>query len=81
MRLTGTRHEFLLGPWIRDARAWGATPEEADYYEADARRIVTEWGGGLRDYARREWNGLLRDYYYPRWWRWANQYAPEAVKR
>lgn len=78
--LTATRHEFLLGPWIRDARAWGATPEEADGYEADARRIITGWGGGLRDYAHREWNGLLRDYYYPRWWRWANQHAPEAVK-
>ncbi|HEY4415340.1 MAG TPA: alpha-N-acetylglucosaminidase [Verrucomicrobiae bacterium] len=78
--LTGTRHEFLLGPWIRDARAWGATPAEADYYEADARRIITEWGGGLSDYAHREWNGLLRDYYLPRWWHWAQAYAPEAVK-
>jgi alpha-N-acetylglucosaminidase len=78
--LTGTRHEFMLGPWIRDARAWGATSAEADYYEADARRIVTEWGGGLNDYAHREWNGLLRDYYLPRWWYWAQKYSPEAVK-
>jgi alpha-N-acetylglucosaminidase len=78
--LTGTRHEFLMGRWIRDARAWGATPAEADYYEANARRIVTAWGAGLRDYARREWNGLLRDYYLPRWWFWAQKYAPDAVK-
>jgi hypothetical protein len=73
------RHEFLLGPWIRDARAWGTTPAEADYYEANARRIITEWGAGLRDYAHREWNGLVRDYYYPRWWRWAKKCAPDAV--
>ena len=78
--LTGTRHEFLLGPWIRDARDWGATPAEADYYESDARRIITEWGGNLGDYAHREWNGLLRDYYLPRWWHWAQKYAPDAVK-
>jgi alpha-N-acetylglucosaminidase len=78
--LVGTRHEFLLGPWIRDARAWGATPAEADYYEADARRIITDWGVHLNDYAHREWNGLLRDYYLPRWWYWAQKYAPDAVK-
>ena len=77
--LAGTRHEFLLGPWIRDARAWAATPAEADYYEANARRIITAWGGGLRDYARREWNGLLRDYYLPRWQNWAKKNSPEAL--
>ena len=77
--LTATRKEFLLGRWIRDARSWGANSREADYYEHNARQIITAWGGGLRDYARREWNGLLRDYYLQRWEVWAKQNAPEAL--
>ena len=68
--LLGTRHEWLLGRWIADARAWAANPAEADYYEHNAREILTTWhepGGGLSDYARRQWNGLLRTYYMGRW--------------
>lgn len=68
--LTGTRHEFLIGSWIQKARSWGKTDEEKDYYEKNARQIVTTWGApgaGLTDYARREWNGMIRDYYLPRW--------------
>jgi alpha-N-acetylglucosaminidase len=68
--LLGTRHEYLLGAWIHDARAWGATPTEADYYEHSARQILTTWGGPgapLTDYARREFNGLLVTYYLRRW--------------
>ena len=68
--LVGTRHEFLLGRWIRDARAIGVDEAEAAYYEKNARQILTTWhaaGGGLTDYARREWNGLLATYYLPRW--------------
>jgi alpha-N-acetylglucosaminidase len=78
-RLVGTRREFLLGTWLRDARAWGRDEAEADDYEGNARRIITVWGGRLNDYAHREWNGLLRDYYYPRWWRWARTHVPAAV--
>ena len=68
--LLGTRHEWLMGRWIADARAWAATPAEADYYEHNAREILTTWhepGGGLSDYARREWNGLFNTYYMGRW--------------
>ena len=68
--LLGTRHEWLLGRWISDARSWAATPAEADYYEHNAREILTTWhapGGGLSDYARRQWNGLFRTYYLGRW--------------
>jgi alpha-N-acetylglucosaminidase len=71
--LLATRHEFLLGTWLTDARRWGRTPAEADYYEANAREILTAWhepGGELTDYASRQWNGLLRTYYLPRWEKW-----------
>jgi len=66
-----TRKEFLLGAWIRDARAWGQTPENKDLYELQARLIVTTWddnpGSDLNDYGCRQWNGLLKDYYRTRW--------------
>jgi len=68
--LLGTRHEWLMGRWIANARAWAANPAEANYYEHNAREILTTWheaGGGLSDYARRQWNGLLRTYYMNRW--------------
>jgi alpha-N-acetylglucosaminidase len=78
--VVSTRHEFLIGRWIKDARSWGVNEAEADYYEVNARRIVTDWGGKLQDYARREWNGLLLDYYLPRWEKWATKYAPTVVK-
>ena len=63
----GTRTEFMLGKWIGDAKSWAANKEEQAYYEKDARRIITIWGGGLTDYAGRQWNGLMSDYYLPRW--------------
>lgn len=71
--LLGTRREFLLGSWLADARRCGATPEEADAFERNAREILTAWhqpGGELTDYASRQWNGLVRDYYLPRWEKW-----------
>ena len=61
---------FLMGKWIENARAWGETPEEKDYYETDARLLLTCWGkkgGILTDYANRDWNGLVGTYYKPRW--------------
>jgi alpha-N-acetylglucosaminidase len=69
-QLVGTRHEYLLGTWIHDARRWASSPAEGNFYERNARLIVSSWGapgGDLTDYARREWNGLLETYYFPRW--------------
>ncbi|MDE2480747.1 MAG: alpha-N-acetylglucosaminidase [bacterium] len=71
--LLGTRVEFMLGPWIAYARAWGATDAEADRLEYDARTIITTWGpdrktyDALRDYANRDWSGLMRTFYKDRW--------------
>ena len=66
--LLNTHPAFMLGPWIEDARAWGTTKEEKDYYERQARTLLTVWGGPiLNDYANRMWGGLVKDYYAKRW--------------
>lgn len=56
-----------LDKWIIDARAMGNGPEIKDYYEKNARNLITTWGGSLNDYASRTWAGLIRDYYSKRW--------------
>ena len=38
-----------------------------DYYEKNARNLITTWGGSLNDYASRSWAGLISDYYAKRW--------------
>ncbi|WP_318206337.1 alpha-N-acetylglucosaminidase [Streptomyces sp. SJL17-1] len=73
-RLVGSDRRFLIGPWLADARSWGADRAERDRLEYDARSILTTWAdkgpsesGGLHDYANREWSGLVQDVYAPRW--------------
>ena len=41
--------------------------KDKNYYEKNARRIVTIWGPPVDDYSARIWSSLLRDYYLPRW--------------
>ncbi|MBQ1673366.1 MAG: alpha-N-acetylglucosaminidase [Bacteroidales bacterium] len=68
--LLSSQDYFLVGKWIADARAWGATPEEADYFETNARNLITSWGDRgnlLTDYADRSWAGLTGTYYKGRW--------------
>ena len=68
--LLASQDYFLVGKWIADARSWGATPEEADYFESNARNLLTSWGDRgnlLTDYADRSWAGLVKTYYKPRW--------------
>jgi alpha-N-acetylglucosaminidase len=66
--LLNTHPAFMLGPWIEEARDWGTTEEEKDYYERQARTILSIWGGPvLNDYANRMWGGLVGDYYAKRW--------------
>lgn len=63
---------FLLGKWVEDARSWGTDEEEKDYFEHDARSILSVWGQkgrSLNDYANRGLNGLVRTYHSPRWHR------------
>ncbi len=70
-RLLATKSEFLLGPWVESAKAWGTNDAERKLYAYNAKNIVTSWTSpeqdDLHEYARKEWAGLIRDYYAPRW--------------
>lgn len=69
-RLLQTQPSMLLGKWINDARNLGIDDAEKDYYEKDARMLLTVWGGNerlLNDYANRGWAGLTGDFYKRRW--------------
>ena len=69
-----------LERWLAMARAHGSTPEEADYYERSARRIITTWGAGVEDYAAKLWSGLIRDYYAPRYHAEQNGATPSQLE-
>ncbi|AQT68080.1 putative Fe-S protein [Anaerohalosphaera lusitana] len=69
-RICSTRSEFMLGPWIAEARTWGRTPQQKDLHEFNARTLITTWSyrnSNLHEYAHREWSGLISDFYKPRW--------------
>jgi alpha-N-acetylglucosaminidase len=70
--LLETRREFLLGPWLDDAKRWATSDAERRLYEKNARLQITVWGPPapdalLFDYSNRQWAGLIRSYYLPRW--------------
>ncbi|MEO2061911.1 MAG: alpha-N-acetylglucosaminidase [Christiangramia sp.] len=65
-RLLESHPTDRLQPWIEFARSHGETTKEKDHYEANAKRLITTWGGFQEDYAARLWSGLIRDYYIPR---------------
>ncbi|HLP18045.1 MAG TPA: alpha-N-acetylglucosaminidase [Bacteroidota bacterium] len=78
--LLATRKDFLLGPWIADARKWGATGDEKALYERNARDLITLWGGPnnrLHEYSCRQWSGVLSDFYRPRWERFFQEIGDE----
>jgi alpha-N-acetylglucosaminidase len=73
--LLATRKEYLLGNWLEAAKKWGATPEEKELYEWNARNIITLWGekctegqfDDLNTYAYKQWSGMFTDYHLVRW--------------
>ena len=68
--LLATESAFLLGRWIRDARAIGTTEEDKNYFESNARNLITTWGEEdalLNEYGSRAWAGLTETYYAYRW--------------
>ncbi len=70
-RLLSTRSDFMLGKWLKEAKALGAdNAGEVKYYERNARTILTTWGEkgqSLNEYANRSWAGLISGYYRKRW--------------
>ena len=61
-------HPFCtMDKWLEQARDLGVASDVKDYYEMNARRLVTTWGGDLNDYSCRNWAGLLAGYYMNRW--------------
>ena len=68
--LLATNQNFLLGDWIASARRLGINEKEKNYFETDARKIITVWGEPgrhLTDYANRSLAGLTKTYYKGRW--------------
>ncbi|WP_042131612.1 alpha-N-acetylglucosaminidase [Paenibacillus sp. FSL R5-0345] len=71
-RLLRTYKQFLLGPWLEDAKRMGRTVEEKELFEFNARTLITLWGPEessqlLHEYSHREWSGLIESFYLPRW--------------
>ncbi|MFF2651902.1 alpha-N-acetylglucosaminidase [Streptomyces sp. NPDC058045] len=80
--IAGTHPGFLLGPWVRDARALATTDAERTAFEQTAKALITVWGGRstadggkLHDYGNREWHGVVGEFYLPRWQRWLDEVA------
>jgi alpha-N-acetylglucosaminidase len=72
-KLLGAHPLYRLKRWIDFARRWGNNLKEANYYEENAKRQITTWGGpDLSEYAAKVWNCLIKDYYLPRWEKFAD---------
>jgi alpha-N-acetylglucosaminidase len=85
-KLVSTQSSFLLGKWLDDAKKMGVSKSDQNYYERNARTILTTWGSkgqSLNEYANRSWSGLLRGYYKKRWSMFVNDViaATEAGKK
>ena len=81
--LVSTQHDLLLGNWVSHARDFGSTEAEKNYYEKDARVLITTWGGDDNvntDYAAKDWSGLISTYYKPRWQLFFN-YLDKTIKQ
>lgn len=66
-KLLESHPNHKLENWQKLARNFGDTETEKKYYESNANRLITTWGGRINDYSARTWSGLIRDYYLPRW--------------
>lgn len=65
--LIGGQQESLYS-WVKEARDYADTPEQAALYERNARQQVSSWGGfKLKDYASKAWQGMYANFYLPRW--------------
>ena len=65
-RLLASHSLHRLDWWLTYARGTEGSQLEKDHREANAKRLITTWGGWQEDYAARFWSGLIKDYYIPR---------------
>ncbi|MEU1278877.1 alpha-N-acetylglucosaminidase TIM-barrel domain-containing protein [Streptomyces sp. NPDC005805] len=84
MRLSGTtagcHRQFLLGPWLEDAKRLATSTSEAVELERTARALVTTWAdraaaNELSNYANRDWQGLMEDVHVPQWEAFLTEYG------
>ncbi|XP_059219757.1 alpha-N-acetylglucosaminidase [Stomoxys calcitrans] len=68
-KILATHQNFLLGPWIEEAKKWSTNSNEKELYEFNARNQITLWGptGEIVDYATKQWSGIVQDFFQPRW--------------
>lgn len=68
-RILATNSDFLLGRWLKQAKALASSESEAELFEINARNQITIWGpsGQIVDYAMKQWAGVVKDYCLPRW--------------
>lgn len=68
---------FSMRKWISDARDKGVDDAQKDYYERNARTLISIWGPekNLNDYANRQWTELTESYYGRRW----NMFVDDAI--
>lgn len=62
-RLMASHPLNSLDRWIEMARTHGETEQLKDYYERNAKYIISVWGPPVNDYSCRVWSGLIRDFY------------------
>ena len=82
-KLVSCHTTFSLHKWITDARDMGHDAASKNYYEMNARSLITIWGDSyhLTDYANRSWAGLTNQYYSVRWDHFINEVIEAAEKK
>ena len=82
-KLVSFHPTFSLNKWITDARDMGHDATSKNYYEMNARSLITIWGDSyhLTDYANRSWAGLTNQYYSVRWDRFINEVIKAVEKK
>ena len=65
-RLLALHPDYRIEEWVEYAGEAAPTDSLKRQYAANARRLITTWGGFQEDYAARFWSGMIRDYYVPR---------------
>ena len=71
-RLLASHPLHKLSNWVVLARNFGDREQEKNYYESNAKRLITTWGGGVNEYSARMWSGLIGEYYAQRWDMWVS---------